>query len=401
MRLATLLRPHKSHGLPGLIGVARVARSHPQGDHLGARDLAKRLKPGDIAVIDHLDLDQVTAQMLVARGVSAIVNASPSSSGRYPNLGPEIVVVNGVILLDRVGADAIRAIEDGETLRLHGDGLYRQDLMLAQGDLLTPETVHEAMDRARDGLAFQLQALVSNAAEHLRQERDLLLDGAGFPDIRTSLDGRPVLVVVNGAGWRQDLEGLRHYIREVAPVLIGVDEGADALLALGHAPDVIFGDLDTVSDEALLSGAELVLHVARDGHAPGHPRLLEMGASFAVFQATGAGEDLALLLADACGAELIVLAGSHATLTEFIDQARSDMAGAFLARLRVGGTLVDARIIGKIYRRRVSLWPLFLLLVLALAGLATSLVLTGVQGIEDSALGDWWDSAWTWVQGLV
>jgi uncharacterized membrane-anchored protein len=400
MRLATLRRPHKTPGLPGLVAVVRVAVNHPHADHLGARDLAKRLKPGDIAVIDHLDLDQVTAQLLVAAGVSAIVNAAPSSSGRYPNLGPEIVVTNGVILLDRVGADAVRTINDGEKLRLHSDRLYRGDVMLAQGDLLTCETVRDAMDRARDGLAFQLQVFTSNATEHLRQERDLLLDGAGFPELRTSLDGRPVLVVVNGSGWREDLEGLRHYIREVAPVLIGVDDGADALLEAGHTPDIIIGDLDTVSDVALESGAELVLHVSRDGRAPGHPRLEELGASFAVFQATGAGEDLALLLADASGADTIVLAGSHASLTEFIDHARSDMAGAFLARLRVGNKLVDARTIAKIYRRRPATWPLFLLLLLAISGLVAVLVLTGVHGLEGTALGDWWDSARNWLQGL-
>jgi uncharacterized membrane-anchored protein len=392
MRLATIRRPRKTPGLPGLVGVARVGVP---------RELAKRLKPGDIAVIDHLDLDQVSAQLLVASGASAIVNAAPSSSGRYPNLGPEIVVGSGVILLDRVGADAVRAIEDGEPLRLHCDRLYRNETMLAQGELLTPETVNVAMDRARDGLAFQLQVFASNAMEHLSQERDLLLDGAGFPEIRTPLEGRPVLVVVKGAGWREDLDGLRHYIREIAPVLVGVDDGADALLEAGHRPNLIIGDLAAVSDIALASGAELVLHVARDGHAPGYVRLEEMGAQYSVFQATGTGEDLALLLADASGAQVIVLAGSHATLTEFIDHARSEMAGAFLARLRVGSKLVDARSVAAVYRRRVATWPLFVMMMLALAGLAAAVVLTGRQGVESTALGDWWHSTITWAQGLL
>ncbi|MDQ1665651.1 MAG: hypothetical protein QOH75_1682 [Actinomycetota bacterium] len=400
MRLATLRRPRKNHGLPGLVGVARVGRNQRHGDHLSARDLAKRLKPGDIAVIDHLDLDQVTAQLLVASGVSAIVNAAPSSSGRYPNLGPDIVVAGGVILLDRVGAEAIRGIDDGEKLRLDGSTLYRGEVAVARGDLLTPDTVCAAMDRARDGLAFQLQVFASNASEHLRQERDLLLDGAGFPELRTQLDGRPVVVVVDGADWRADLEGLRHYIREVAPVLVGVDEGADALIEAGYQPDVIIGDLDSVSDVALTSGAELVLHVERDGSAPGYARLEEMGAQYTVFQAMGTGEDLALLLADASGAQLIVLAGSHATLTEFIDHARSEMAGAFLARLRVGSKLVDARSIATVYRRRMPVWPLFVLLMLAVAALAGAIALTGTQGFDGTVLGDWWDSSVAWVREL-
>ncbi|MGZ4593399.1 MAG: putative cytokinetic ring protein SteA [Actinomycetes bacterium] len=401
MRLATLRRSRKTPGLPGLVGVARVGSTQPSGDHLAARDLAKRLRPGDIAVIDHLDLDKVTAQLLVASGVSAIVNAAPSSSGRYPNLGPEIVVASGVILLDRVGAEAIRAIDDGETLRLDGNTLYRDETPLAQGDLLTQETVHEAMDRARDGLAFQLQMFASNTVEHLRQESDLLLDGAGFPEVRTTIDGRPVVVVVKGPGWREDVAGLRHYIGEVSPVLIGVDEGADALLEAGHRPDIIIGDLDTVSDAALTSGAELVLHISRDGRAPGYTRLEEMGAQYTPFPATGAGEDLALLLADASGADLIVLAGSHATLTEFIDHARSEMAGAFLARLRVGSKLVDARSIAKLYRHRVATWPLFLVLVLAVAGLVAAVTYTGVHGFEGTQLADWWDATVTWARGLV
>ena len=222
----------------------------------------------------------MTAQLLVAAGASAIVNASPSSSGRYPNLGPEIVVASGVPMLDRVGPDALRTIRDGDTVRLDGDILYRGEVAVAQGELLTPETVHAAMERARDGLAFQLQTFAANAAEHLRKERDLLLDGAGFPETRTPIDGRPVLVVVRGPGWRDDLVGLRHWIREMEPVLIGVDEGADALRELGHRPHIVIGELDSVSDAALTSGAEVVPHVARDGHAPGYQRLEEMGAGY-------------------------------------------------------------------------------------------------------------------------
>jgi uncharacterized membrane-anchored protein len=256
------------------------------------------------------------------------------------------------------------------------------------------------MERARDGLAFQLQIFASNTAEHLRQERDLLLDGAGYPELRTPLEGRPVLVVVNGSGWKEDVVALRHYIRDLSPVLVGVDEGADALLEVGHKPDVIIGELDTVSDAAIGCGAELVLHVARDGHAPGYQRLEEAGAPYTVFQATGTGEDLALLLADASGADVIVLAGSHASLTEFIDHARSEMPGAFLARLRVGSKLVDARTVAKTYRPRPAAWPLVLLLLLALAGLAAAVVLAGRHGYDGTQLGDWWDSAVTWVQGL-
>ncbi|MDQ1628006.1 MAG: hypothetical protein QOI54_1750 [Actinomycetota bacterium] len=400
MRLGTLRRSRKPPVLPGLHGVARLdaVRRDPAARELSARELAKRLRPGEIAVIDHLDLDKVTAELLLAARPAAVVNAAASTSGRYPNLGPEIVVSAGIPLLDRVGPDALRGLVDGERLRLDGDTLYRGEDPIARGDLLTVQTVQSAMDRARDGLMFQLRAFAANATEHLGSERDLLLDGAGVPELRTPIEGRPVLVVVRGSGWRQDLAGLRGYLREMDPVLVGVDEGADALIETGHRPDIVVGDLTEVSDAALTCGAELVLHVSRDGRAPARARLDELGAEHAVFTATGTGEDLALLLADSAGASVIVLAGSHASLREFIDHSRDEMPGTFLTRLRVGTTLVDARAVAQIYRHRVATWPLLLLLSVAIGALVAALVLTGVQGFAGTPLGDWWDSAVTWVQ---
>lgn len=393
MRLATLRRPAHPPALPGVSGTARVDRR--------TRDLVKRLKPGDIAVIDHLDLDRRTAEALLSAGVTAVVNASPSSSGRYPNLGPEIVVGSGVPLLDGVGPEVLRRVEDGERLRLDGDTLYRGDTVLAHGDLLTPQTVHDTMESARHGLGVQLEAFTANAAEHLRRERDLLLDGAGIPATKVAIEGRAVLVVVGGHGWRDEIEALRAWIAEADPVVIGVEDAADGLFGLGLSPDVVIGDLETVSDAALTAGAELVLHVARDGRAPGRGRLQELGVAHTLFRATGSGEDLALLLADGAGARLIVLAGSHAALPEFIDQGRAGMPGTFLTRLRVGTTLVDARSVAAVYRHRVSTWPLVVLLLLALLGLAAAVAVTGRDGFAGTTLGDWWDSVSGWVQGLV
>jgi uncharacterized membrane-anchored protein len=393
MHMATLRRPKKQPGLPGLVGVARVGTR--------TRDLAKRLRPGEIAVIDHLDIDKVTAQALIAAGVIAIVNASPSSSGRYPNLGPEVIVGAGVILLDRVGPEILRLVEDGETLRLDGDTIFRGEVPLAAGGLLTPESVHATMETARTGLRVQLESFTANAAEHLRRERDLLLDGAGIPATRTVIDGRPVLVVVNGSGWQEDIASIRHWIREAKPVLIGIDEGADALLHLGLHPDIVLGELESVSELALTSGAELVLHVARDGRAPALPRLEELGADYTVFRATGTGEDLALLLADSAGADLVVLAGSHTTLAEFIDHGRAEMPGAFLVRLRLGSKLVDARTITAVHQRRAALWPLLLLMFLAVGGLVAIVGVTGLDTFQGTVIGDWWDSASAWARGLI
>src|SRR3954452_14591460 len=297
MRLATLRRPRRLPDLPGLIGTVRVddGRHHTAARELGAREVAKRVRPGDIAVIDHLDLDKVTAQLLVAAGVRAVVNAAPSISGRYPNLGPEILVGAGIPLLDRVGSEALLGLADGERLRLDGDTLYREETPVARGHLLTPDGVAVAMDRARDGLTFPLRAFAANASEHLASERDLLLDGTGVPEVRTRFDGRPAVVVVGGSGWKEDLKGLRGYLREADPVLVGVDSGADALLESGHRPDLVIGDLTDVSDAALTGGAEVVLHVTRGGRAPAGERLADLGVESVAFVAEGSGQDLALL----------------------------------------------------------------------------------------------------------
>jgi uncharacterized membrane-anchored protein len=279
--------------------------------------------------------------------------------------------------------------------------VFRGEVPLAAGGLLTPESVHATMESARTGLRVQLESFTANAAEHLRRERDLLLDGAGIPATRTVIDGRSVLVVVNGSGWQEDIASIRHWIREANPVLIGVDEGADALLHLGLQPDVVLGELDSVSDLALTSGAELVLHVARDGRAPALPRLEELGAEYSVFRATGTGEDLTLLLADSAGADLVVLAGSHTTLAEFIDHGRAEMPGAFLVRLRLGSRLVDARTVAAVHQRRPAVWPLLFLMLLAVGGLVATVAVTGLDTFRGTVIGDWWDSTSAWVQGLI
>jgi uncharacterized membrane-anchored protein len=414
VKLATLIRPRRT-ALPGLSGTARVDGTdrHPATRELGAREVARRLKPGDIAVLDHLDLDKVTAQLLVAARPAAVVNAAPSISGRYPNLGPEIIVEAGIPLLDRVGSEALLGLVDGERLRLDGDTLYRDETPVARGQLLTADGVAVAMERARDGLTFQLRAFAANASEHLVSERDLLLDGTGVPQVRTSFEGRPAVVVVGGSGWKEDLKGLRGYLREANPVLVGVDSGADALIELGHTPDLVIGDLTDVSDAALTCGAEVVLHVTRGGRAPAGERLADLGVESVAFVAEGSGQDLALLLADTAGATAIVLAGAHTTLREFVDHSRDDMPGTFLTRLRVGAKLIDARAVAAVYRRHLAVWPLVVFLMLAVAGLVAALVLTGTDAFDGTTVGDWaakvdvigkadgwWADLVSWVKGI-
>ncbi len=339
------------------------------------KKLTKRLRPGEIAVIDHTDLDRVSAEALVECQPVAVLNASPSVSGRYPNLGPGILLEAGIPLVDDLGPDIMR-LREGQEVTVDGAQVIRKGEILAEGVAQTRQSVDEAMQAAKAGLALQLEAFAANTMEYMKAERDLLLNGVGMPDIDTSMNGRHVLVVVRGYSYKEDLAALRPYIREYKPVIIGVDGGADAVLEAGLKPQIIVGDMDSVSDKALACGAEVVVHAYRDGRAPGLGRVQDLGVDHKVFAATGTSEDIAMLMADEAGAELIVAVGTHATLLEFLDKGRAGMSSTFLTRLRVGSRLVDAKGVSRLYRTRISSWQLFLLALAGLAALVVALMAT-------------------------
>ena len=392
MRLASLRRSRRADGLPGVSGVARLDRR--------TKDLTKRLRPGDIAIIDHVDVDRVSADALVTCRVAAVVNAAPSTSGRYPNLGPEILLAAGIPLLDNVGLDVFSAVREGDVVRVDGDTAYVGDKVVGKGTPQDAESIDAAMAEARAGLHTQLEAFAANTMEYLLKERGLLLDGVGVPDVRTDFTGRHALVVVRGYDYREDLAVLRPYIREYRPILIGVDGGADALLEAGYRPDVIVGDMDSVSDATLRCGAEVVVHAYADGRAPGLQRVQDLGVAAVVFPAAGTSEDVALLLADEKGATLIVAVGTHATLVEFLDKGRQGMASTFLTRLRVGGKLVDAKGVSRLYRKRISNWSLVLLFASTLATMAAAVAVSSVGRAYTLLLDDQWHSFLFWLTSL-
>jgi len=384
----------------------RVPSSRPRSPEIGVsgparvdrrtKNLTKRLQPGDIAVIDHEDIDRVSAEALVGCRPVAVVNASASISGRYPNLGPEILVDAGILLLDNVGTPVMAALKDGMALTIVGEEVLFDGDPVASGTVLDAESVDRAMTDARAGLSDQLEAFAANTMEYLKKERALLLDGVGVPDIGTEIDGRHVLIVVRGYHYKEDLQMLRPYIREYHPVLIGVDGGADALVEAGLTPDLIVGDMDSVSDATLQCGAEVVVHAYRDGRAPGRQRVEDLGIDPVVFPATGTSEDVAMLLADDKGATLIVAVGTHATLVEFLDKGRAGMASTFLTRLRVGGKLVDAKGVSRLYRSRISSW--WLVLVIAVGALALTTALWATPAFHQ-VIGAQLDDLWSFLQG--
>jgi len=334
--------------------------------------LLKRLRPGDIAVIDHSDLDAMAARGLLEARPAAVVNAARSISGRYPNRGPSILIEGGIPLLDDVGEEFMVAAlnREGSRADLCGGTICTEDGVRAKGKLLDRAEVERMMDEASGHVDAALDAFARNTLSYLSEEKALLLDPVDVPDLRTRIQGRHVMVVVRGEGYREDLAAIEGYLRDVRPVLIGVDGGADALLDVGLRPDLIIGDMDSVSDRALRCGAELVVHgYARDRRdAPGLARVQAMGLKATVFHAPGTSEDVAMLLAHEKGASLIVAVGTHYSLFDFLDKGRGGMASTFLVRLRVGSKLVDAKGIGRLWSQRSRPRTMEMLLLIA-AGL--------------------------------
>jgi len=392
MRFATLRRGRASDRQSDVAGPARLDRR--------TKRLTQRLKVGDIAIIDHVDIDRVAGDALVAAGASAVVNVAPSISGRYPNLGPEAIVRAGIPLIDGVGPQIFEAVREGQQLRIEGDTLYLVDEPVAKGVRQDRDTVSAAMTEARAGLSLQLEAFAANTMEYMKRERELLLDGVGVPDVRTNLDGKHCLIVVRGYDYKADLDVLASYIREFRPVLIGVDGGADALVEAGYTPHMIIGDMDSVSDDVLACGAEVVVHAYPDGRAPGLARVENLGVDAVTFPAAATSEDIAMLLADEKGATLIVAVGTHATLIEFLDKGRAGMASTFLTRLRVGSKLVDAKGVSRLYRQRISSLSLVLLVTSALCAMAAALAVSTVGRSYLQVLAEQWDNLLFRLQGL-
>ncbi len=375
----------------GVIGVARAERDNTL--------LSKKLKKGDIAVIDHIDLDRVHAEALVERGVRAVVNVSPSTSGRYPNLGPQILGHAGIVLIDAVGPEIWSGFKSGDKIRIDAGVIYRAEQQIASGIELDDAKIAALLSSAQSGLSTQLESLAANSAEHLRREHKMLLEGSGVPRLRTALRNRPVVVVSKSYEYEADLASIKGYLKNHDAVLIGAGSGADALLDAGHTPDLVVGALDNLSDRALKECKEVVI-TSTSGRLTAIERLEKAGADAQTFVAAGSDEDLALILADTNEASVIILAGGHTSLVDFLDRGPTDMSSTFLARLRVGTRLVDAKAVANFSEQRSRAWPILLLLAFALIAVGVAVAVTPV--------GDSW-ATWTghqlqdfadWIQGI-
>ncbi len=375
--------------------MAGVARVDPR-----TKNLTKRLQPGDIAVINHIDIDRVSAEALVEKRPSVVLNAAKSTSGRYPNLGPGILYAAGIPLVDDLGS-AIMDIREGQQLTIDETGsVYLGESLVAQGVFQTAETIAADQEQARAGMSVQLKAFATNTMEYVEHEQDLIFDGVGVPDVSTDFKGKPALVVVRGYRYKDDLAALRPFIREYRPIMIGVDGGADAILEEGYSLDMIVGDMDSVSDRALSSGAEIIVHAYRDGRAPGKKRVEDLGVPHVVFPCTGTSEDVAMLLADDKEAKFIVAVGTHNTLIEFLDKGRSGMASTFLTRLAIGSKLIDAKGVSQLYRSRVSNWQVFALMASGIVAVAAAISATAAGQVFFGLSSSWFSDIVHWFTQL-
>jgi uncharacterized membrane-anchored protein len=364
---------------PPILGAARLDRR--------TKTLVKRLKPGEIAVIDHADLDRIAAEDLVACGALAVVNVAESCTGRYPNSGPLVLANAGVKLIDVPKAPLFDVLEEGELVSVVDGEVRRNGSTLAAGRVIDLETATAQLERQRELIDEALVAFAQNTMEHARDEVELLSGKIDLPAVRTSFRGRHALIVVRGTTYRRDLRALRAYIEDTKPVLVGVDGGADAILEEGFTPDVVLGDMDSATDAVLGCGAELLVHAYQDGRAPGEERLERLGLEFVRVPAAGTSQDVAMLLAYEKGAELIVSVGAHFNLTEFLDKNRAGMSSTFLTRLRIGEILVDAKGVSRLYNPGVRGWQMWTFLLIAL-------ILIVIVVLSSPALAEFFDLLW-------
>jgi uncharacterized membrane-anchored protein len=363
----------------GIEGTARLGRR--------TKHLVKRLAPGDVAVIDHVNIDRIAAEELIATGVHAVINASSSSDGRYPNAGPLLLAQAGVTLLDVEVGDPFDLLGDGERVTIRGGAVLRGEHELVRGQVLGVDELERRRNEQLERVDEALAEFAENTVAHVRGETDLLTGSVQFPSTRASFRDRHVLIVVRGDRHRRDLKALRAYIRDVRPLIVAVDGGADGALEGGLEPDLILGDMDSASDEALRCGAELIVHAYPDGRAPGRQRLLDMALDHVLLPAAGTSEDVAMLMAHEKGAALIVSVGAHFNLIEFLDRKRGGMSSTFLTRLRIGEKLVDAKGVSRLYNPSSPFGPLALFL-------AAFMVLLAIVVISAPALGELVDLIW-------
>lgn len=327
------------------------------------KDLAKRIKQNEIAVINHKDLDEVAANSLVSAKIKAVINVADSISGKYPNKGPSILALNNIYILDSE-KDIMDVLKEHDCIEVDESGnIYKEDTLISKGKILDENVINSLIKLSYDNISNELDSFIDNTIEYARKEKGMILGDLKIPELKTNFDDKHVLIVVRGQNYKDDLLTIKSYIDEVNPVLIGVDGGADALLEFGLIPDMIVGDMDSVSDECLLKAKEIVVHAYPSGEAPGLERITGLNLKAVVMPSPGTSEDIAMLIAYENNAKLIVAVGTHSNIIDFLEKGRKGMASTFLVRLKIGYKLIDARGVNLLYKGSLKIkyvWWLFI-----------------------------------------
>src|SRR3712207_4415643 len=317
--------------------------------------LAKRIQPGEIALINHVDIDEVAANSLVEAKIKLVINADKSISGRYPNAGPKILVDNNILIIDDIGIDAFENFEEDDLVVVEDGEVYRRDKLIAKGEVMDKAVVDKKIRLAYENIGAELDRFIDNTIEYAKKEKGMILGDVEIPKMSTKFADRQVLVVVRGHNYKDDLHAMINYIEEVKPVLVGVDGGADALMEFGYTPDLVVGDMDSVSDDALKAAKEILVHAYVDGRAPGLKRVEDLGLEAVVMPSPGTSEDIAMLVAYEYKAKLIVALGTHSNMIDFLEKGRKGMASTFLVRLKIGARLIDAKGVSMLYKSRLKI----------------------------------------------
>lgn len=410
MRLLPARRESAGGEVPALLcAAARVDRS--------TAGLTARLRPGEVAVLDHLDLDRTSAERLLRRGVAAVVNVAPSLSGRTLAGGAQTLVAAGVPLLDDVGTEVLATVRDGQQVVLDiCAGTLRVDGRdVASGQVQTVATVRAAELHARARLATSVRTLVEDAGDLLGREAALLLDGAPTAPValRDLAAGRAVLVVGADPDAAHELALLRGWIRRTSPLLVAVGGGARVLLDSGVVPDIAVGDLADLPEPGAraattapgepdragrpdpaaslaglapaLTGCELV---ALDTRAATSARDHGLGAT--LVETALPPVEAALVLVAAAHPAVTVCAGMPSTLVDLLDTGRTRAAASLLARLRGEGTLVSASAAAALVPAPPRLPRALAGLLLVLAVLLAAAAVLAVSAPGQALLHQWW-----------
>ncbi|WCK55936.1 putative cytokinetic ring protein SteA [Aneurinibacillus sp. Ricciae_BoGa-3] len=315
------------------------------------KQMIGQIKPGEIPVISHSDIDEVTARCLIQRKVKAVINCAPSFTGNYCTRGACVLLEHNIPLYEcQPDANLLLCVQTGDDVTIEGNYLFdsqgRQIARLMQVTLYEWQEKQRLAEEKKESI---LSAFIDNTLEYASREKAYFIKPLPTLPLNTRLEGRDAVVVVRGMYDCEDFKALRTYIHDVKPALIGVDGGADILLENGLKPDIIVGDMDSVCDDALKAATDIVVHAYVTGEAPGERRLRSLNLPYHLLAAPGTSEDLGLLLAYENNARLIVSIGSHTSMIDFLEKGRKGMASTCLVRMKIGSRLVDARGISQLY----------------------------------------------------